>query len=147
MSLDLQPPETTGEQFVSLWFFHLSTRAVQFMGQSVHFINVFPPAGDVFAICLLLFLQFQGQVVDLLVEVPVELLILQRNTQHRPSMTSAVVTTGKTAGRQITVIHRLMTARQRCNVNNEHMGMREGSTSAIVFAPILFFFFFYLLQI
>lgn len=98
----------------------------QFMGQSVHFINVFPPAGDVFAICLLLFLQFQGQVVDLLVEVPVELLILQRNTQHRPSMTSAVVTMGKTAGRQITVIHRLMTARQRCNVNDEHMGMREG---------------------
>lgn len=52
----------------------------QFMGQNVHFINVFPPAGDVFAICLLLFLQFQGQVVDLLVEVPVELLILQWNT-------------------------------------------------------------------
>lgn len=50
---------------------------VQFKGQSVHFIDVFPPAGDVFAICLLLFLQFQGQVVDLLVEVSVELLILQ----------------------------------------------------------------------
>lgn len=43
----------------------------------VHFIDVFPPAGDVFAICLPLFLQFQGQVVDLLVEVSVELLILQ----------------------------------------------------------------------
>lgn len=95
----------------------------QFMGQNVHFINVFPPAGDVFAICLLLFLQFQGQVVDLLVEVPVELLILQWNTHHHPSMTSAVVTMGKTAGRQITVIHRLMTQRQRCNVNDEHMGM------------------------
>lgn len=50
---------------------------VQLKGQSVHFIDVFPPAGDVFAICLLLFLQFQGQVVDLLVEVSVELLILQ----------------------------------------------------------------------
>lgn len=88
------------------------------MGQSVHFIDVFPPAGDVFAICLLLLLQFQGQVVDLLMEVPVELLILQRNTEHGPSMTSAVVTMGKTAGRQITVIHRLMTALQSCNAND-----------------------------
>lgn len=88
------------------------------MGQNVHFIDVFPPAGDVFAICLLLLLQFQGQVVDLLMEVPVELLILQRNTEHGPSMTSTVVTMGKTAGRQITVIHRLMTPLQSCNVND-----------------------------
>lgn len=115
-----------------------SMQHAQFMGQSVHFINVFPPAGDVFAICLLLFLQFQGQVVDLLVEVPVELLILQWNTHHRPSMTSAVVTMGKTAGRQITVIHRLMTARQRCNVNDEHVGMCKGQLrSAILFTTIL----------
>lgn len=115
----------------------------QFMGQSVHFINVFPPAGDVFAICLLLFLQFQGQVVDLLVEVSVELLILQWNTHHRPSMTSVVVTMGKTAGRQITVIHRLMTARQRCNVNYEHMGMCKGRPRQSYSRP----FFCYLFQI
>ena len=55
----------------------------------VHFIDVFPPAGDVFAICLPLFLQFQGQVVDLLVEVSVELLILQwnRGTQSKYDFT------------------------------------------------------------
>lgn len=46
-------------------------------GQHAHFIDVFPLAGDVFAICLFPFLQFQGQVVDLLVEVSVELLILR----------------------------------------------------------------------
>lgn len=40
-------------------------------GESIHFIDVFPPAGDVFAICLSLFLQFQGQVVDILVQVSV----------------------------------------------------------------------------
>ena len=52
-------------------------------GQSVHFIDVFLPAGDVFAICLFLFLQFQGQVVDLLVKVSVVLLILQQNSTRQ----------------------------------------------------------------
>lgn len=54
-----------------------SSTPAQLKGQRVHFIDVLPPAGDVFAICLPLFLQFQGQVVDLLVEVSVELLVLQ----------------------------------------------------------------------
>lgn len=45
--------------------------------ESVHFVDVLPSAGYDFAICLLLFLQFQRQMVDLLMEVSVELLILQ----------------------------------------------------------------------
>lgn len=52
----------------------------QHVVESVHFIDVLPSAGDDFAICLLLFLQFQGQMVDLLMEVSVELLILQWNS-------------------------------------------------------------------
>lgn len=54
-------------------------RAVHLKEQHVHFVDMFPPARDAFAICLPLFLQFKGQVVDLLVEVSVLLLILRGN--------------------------------------------------------------------
>lgn len=81
MTLDPQPPTHSRSSSSSdLVWHHLGHIAPRWLeGQHAHFIDVFPLAGDVFAICLFPFLQFKGQVVNLLVEVSVELLILRWN--------------------------------------------------------------------
>lgn len=77
MRLHLQPPTQTADSNIEKLSLQLIFRLEVFHAifqsnvSDKHFIDVFPPAGYVFAICLPLFLQFQCQVVDFLMEISV----------------------------------------------------------------------------